>query len=110
MGAQRSRITFAAGDATTTPDQHGDFERVRADAIRFLRDRLREETVAQILDSLQHITKTQWATQRHFGFGMGVRNILRAEGFTASALGVASLDDVWAELFWEALSQRSSAR
>jgi hypothetical protein len=33
-------------------------ERARADAVRFLRDRLRDDVVAQILDSLLHTTKT----------------------------------------------------
>jgi hypothetical protein len=47
-----------------------------------------------------------FSIDQHFGMGMGIRNILRRNGFDERTLGVPDLDHVWVAILREALEAR----
>jgi hypothetical protein len=83
--------------------ENGEPAAVRARAVLFLCNGMEEPTRAALLESMRKSGLREWAVENHFPFGVSVRNQLRAAGFTESALGVESLDSVWAELLSDAV-------
>ena len=83
--------------------EKGEPESVRANAVLFLRSGLEEAMRISLLTSARQSGLRRWASDNHLPLGASIRNMLRVAGFTESALGVDSLDDVWADLLWDAL-------
>ena len=71
-------------------------------AINYLRQQLSEVDRKAILDQVARQGIEEWAGVYHMSFGMAVRNKLREADYDERALGVDSLDEVWAHLILEA--------
>lgn len=62
--------------------------------------------LADISDQIQHAVSNDpadWSTEYHFGWGMSIRNLLRANGFAEADMGVQNLDNVYVPLVEEAM-------
>jgi len=75
-------------------------EEQKAPAITFLRDRLAAE--AEEIRRRHRANPDTWWAAGHFGWGMAVRNVLRAAGFGETYFHIANLDDIVYELIEEA--------
>lgn len=80
----------------------------RASAVNFLRKTIKPNDQRAILADMTKLGLAEWTMRNHFALGMAVRNQLRAVGYTEAALGVPSLDEVWAQLLHEALASLGS--
>lgn len=103
-------LARATADAVTwrlppgaTPRSGSAFD-ARAEAVRLLREKMDADTMLKIFDALSRSDHKQWSSKNHFGIGAAVRNTLRGAGLDEAALDIASLDEEWIRLLWEAVS------
>ncbi len=59
-------------------------------------------TVLQQIREVVRIKSPDWPAGYHMGWGMGVRNALRENGFNEDAFGVRNLDNIYVELVEQA--------
>jgi hypothetical protein len=80
-------------------------EGAREAAVSLLAQRISPSDKAAILSEIASLGIEDWKVGAHFGAGMAVRNTLRGAGFSERTFGVSDLDEIWLELFLEALKR-----
>ena len=56
------------------------------------------------IKKLMLLKKEDWWIGYHFGWGMGIRNLLREKGFGEEYFGIHNLDDIYINLVEEAVN------
>lgn len=67
-------------------------------AIRYLINKVPKKTLREVYNKAKN-KETNWWVEEHFGFGLGIRNILRQGGFGRDSI---TLDEIWHSLIEEA--------
>lgn len=75
----------------------------RTNAIALLRARISADDRKKIRELMRGDLES-FRIAHHFGVGAMVRNLLRRHGYDEASLQSGSLDEIWAELLWEAVS------
>lgn len=71
-------------------------------AVEWIRGYLEPQVQRQIA---QVIGTPDWPAAYHFGWGMGMRNALRRNGFGEREFGIQNLDNIYIELVEEAVDE-----
>jgi len=61
-----------------------------------------EQPMIEVVTKMINENPTEWWLGHHFGWGMGMRNILRKNGYDEQTLGVSNLDDYYIGLIEQA--------
>lgn len=61
-----------------------------------------EQPLIEVLSKMIIENPTKWWVEHHFGWGMGIRNLLRENGYTEQSLGIDNLDDYYVGLIEQA--------
>lgn len=77
------------------------------DAVGFVRRILSPATRAEVRQAIARCTdeRIPWVTPHHIGWGMAIRNELRANGYSEQHLGIGNLDNVYVDIIEAAVQE-----
>jgi hypothetical protein len=65
-------------------------------------DKDSERPLIEVVSDMIQENPTKWWVEHHFGWGMGMRNLLRKNGFNEQELSIDNLDDYYIMLIEQA--------